>query len=113
MSLKVTPILGVVTVSEGGIVAEDTRSAANNTKWLFDVEGEVEGDLVIQLVDMRGNRPSHPDLAACTFLARSVEFYDVKPFEAERVRGLIRISHGSKGPVRYRVMVDTMHTAMR
>ena len=115
MSLKVTPILGVVTVSEGGDLAEGARPANNNTRWLFDVEGDVEGgvELVVQLVDMRTKRPFNPDIAGCKFLATSSGFYEAQPYELERVGGSIRIAHGGKATCRYRVEVDTMATATR
>jgi hypothetical protein len=112
MALKVTPVLGVVQVLEGGVL-EAARSAHNNTKWLFDVEGDADSDLVIQLIDTRGQTPHNPDIAHCSLSARSSEYYDVKPFQASREGGLIRIGHGAKGSVRYSVMIDTMHTAMR
>lgn len=126
MSIKVTPILGIVEIGQGGELVE-AKPAGNSTRWIFDVDGELADELVVQLIEMRVKRPVVTDLIACSFLPRSLAFYDAKPFMAEQIGGLITIRHGGvipmatefdKEPVKtipcsYRVMIDVLHTATR
>ena len=125
MALKITPVLGVVKVVSGGELAEAPRPANNNTRWIFEVEGTPEGeqDLVVQLIDQR-NHEFNPDLGESFFSPKTASFYDAKPFEYERVGGRITIRHGGvylapdgnslkAHHCKYRVMIDTMHTATR
>lgn len=128
MSVKITPILGIVLIKSGGDL-EKAKPANNNTRWIFDVEGALEEPLVVQLVEMRTGKELSPDLVACSFLARSSQFYDAQPFMAEQVGGLVTIVHGHNIPAmtkeeaeirpirgvpcRYRVMIDVLHTATR
>lgn len=125
MSLKVTPILGVVEIGQGGelVVA---KPAGNSTRWIFDVDGALEDELVVQLIEMRVNRPVITDLVACSFLPSSGSFYDARPFMAEQIGGCITIRHSGVIPMStehepapkpiacaYRVMIDVLHTATR
>lgn len=125
MALKVTPVLGVVKVLSGGALGEGYRTANNNTRWIFEVEGTPEGesDLVVQLIDLYG-REYNPDLGESFFSPKTASFYDAKPFEQERVGGRITVRHGGVYPApsgdgmkshhcKYRVMIDTMHSASR
>lgn len=128
--IKVTPILGIVEIGQGGELVE-AKPAGNSTRWIFDVDGELADELVVQLIEMRVKRPVVTDLIACSFLPRSVSFYDAKPFMSEQIGGLITIRHGGfvhgaqvalpgqeptlvKGiDCRYRVLIDVLHTATR
>lgn len=128
MSIKVTPILGVVAVMSGGELSPE-KPAANNTRWMFDVGGAMDEPLILQLVEMRTGRNLTPDLLSCAFLPKSASFYDARPFLYEQVGGLVTIDHmssviadadrmeGRKDRASvscfYRVMIDVLHTATR
>lgn len=115
MALKITPVLGVVKVLLGGELAEQYRTANNNTRWIFEVEGTPEGEdaLVVQLLDLRG-REFNPDLGEPFFSPQSSNFYDARPVGVERVGGRFVIrQRPTETPCKYRVMIDTMHTATR
>jgi hypothetical protein len=141
MTVKVTPILGVIELQlapalaappseppgalPGAAVAlaPDAKPAGNSTRWIFDVDGALAGDLVVQLMHFRYKKPIKTDLVAVSFLPRSPSFYDAKPYMAAQEGGLITVRHSGIIPMgtehvkaiecSYRVMIDVLHTATR
>lgn len=128
MPVQVTPILGAIEIGQNAELIK-AKPAGNSTRWIFDVEGALDADLVIQLVEMRRRKPVTTDLVAVSFLPRSANFYDARPYMAEQVGGLITIRHAGayqhpnmtlgeqEQPAlpacAYRVMIDVLHTATR
>jgi hypothetical protein len=139
MTVKVTPILGVIELQLASILgtppteppsalpavalASDVKPAGNSTRWIFDVDGALAGDLVVQLMHFRYKKPIKTDLVAVSFLPRSPSFYDAKPYMAAQEGGLITVRHSGIIPMAtehvkaiecsYRVMIDVLHTATR
>ncbi len=125
--LKVTPILGHIAVVGGELV--EAKPASNNTRWIFDVEGQPDGTVVVQLLDPRSRKPFKPDIVSCSFLPLSASFYEVRPFLSrlkEEEPGTFALKHPGEStsgiggavatavpPCAYRVQVDIMHSATR
>src|SRR5262245_345764 len=111
MSILITPILGAVAVSGQAELNAAAKPAANNTRWMFDVEGS--GDAFsVQLLEMRSKKPISPDLVAGSFLPMSAGYHLARPFIQEPENGLLRFCHPGFDPekgdafvCRYRVMI--------
>jgi hypothetical protein len=131
--MKVTPVLGYISV-EGGTL-EEAKPANNATRWIFTVEGALQRDgcLVVTLLEPRNKKPIKPDIVSCSLLPLTGDFYEARPFIlplAEGEPGTIALKHAGtqflgppneQGPTTvqaippctYRVQVDIMHTATR
>jgi hypothetical protein len=110
--MLIKPLLGHIEVINGALDA-DSKPAANNTRWIFDVEGAPpSGSFKIRLLDNRARRPLALDLFACVMTAKSDAFYAAKPhFRVED--GVLVIRHAEPPACSYRVMLDVMHSATR
>lgn len=110
--INVKPLLGYISVT--GATLDDSKPAANSTRWIFDVEGSVAEGAALQLqpLDIRSRRPLVLDLFSCVLTAKSGSFYDTRPhFSVEN--GALTLRHATSVPCGYRVMLDVMHSATR
>lgn len=109
---QVTPVLGRIEVHNADL--SSTHPKNNSTRWIFDVEGRLDTPVIVQLVDSRSGHPLRAHLIAGSFLPRSPEFYVGRPFIQELDDGKLVLTHTDTSvSCRYRVCVDTMHSATR
>jgi hypothetical protein len=110
--IDVKPLLGYISVT--GATLDDNKPAANNTRWIFDVDGTIDegGGVKLQLLDVRSRRPLPLNLFACVMTARNSHFYDARPhFNIEH--DVLILRHAAPVACSYRVMLDVMHSATR
>jgi hypothetical protein len=101
-------ILGIVSVAEG--VEHYDNGAGNSTRWVFDVEVVSEGELEVQLLDMRGREPKTDIKPSFHITPTSREFYGAGVW-GETV-GTNLTLHFSKA-CKFRVDVDIIGTNRR
>jgi hypothetical protein len=102
-------ILGRIEADGSNVVG---KPAGNNTRWVFDVEGEGGKDIRVRLLEFRGKRRLKPDLMSYSLAALSVGFYGVLPV-ATYEDGVFTIVTEPKGRFACRVSIDVMHSATR
>lgn len=108
----VTPILGALTVENAELASVHPNN--NSTRWIFDVEGRLDSPLAVQLVHCRSGQPVKPDLIAGSLLPRSPEFHVARPFIETLADGKLVLTHADPAvSCKYRVCIDTMHSATR
>ncbi len=104
------------------------RPADNSTRWVFDVESETLGRLpdtsepqeeivalVLHLLDPRNEKlVFNPDIFSCSLTPLCDAFYSARPYIMHRDDGAF-VLHMRRTPglVRYRVGIDTIHSATR
>ena len=110
--INVKPLLGYISVT--GATLDDNKPAANSTRWIFDVEGGLEGEslLKIQILDVRSKRPLALDLFSCVLTPTDSRFYEARPIFSI-ANGALALRHAAAVPCGYRVMLDVMHSATR
>ena len=113
--VSITQVLGRVN-APGCTLVDTVKPKANNTRWVIDVEGESGKDVVIELLTFEGgNRRVKPDFIRPTLVPLSASFYKAQPYciinEAEGT--LTLCSSVTSEPCKYRVTIDTMHSASR
>jgi hypothetical protein len=104
------PILGRISSDVEVDVA--SKTASNNTRWIFDVENAF-GDIAVQLLDPRSGLPIYPDMMSMSLLPRSASYYEAKPFVALIACGDFTLRHAKDTVCSYRVAVDVLHSATR
>ena len=110
--LQITPVLGRIEVHSADLVPAHPKN--NSTRWIFDVEGRLDTSVVVQLIDSRSNNPLRANLITGSFLPLSPEFHDAKPFIHELDDGKLVLKHSNPSvSCRYRICLDTMHSATR
>ena len=110
-TLLITPVLGRISAQTAQLVEGVPHS--NSTRWIFDVDGGAKEPVVIQLLGFKSKQPASPDLVSGSLLPRSASFFEARPFLETLEDGKLVLVHVSPVPCRYRVCVDTMHTATR
>jgi hypothetical protein len=106
---RVNPILGRIGV-ENALLTTGTP-AANSTRWIIDVDGG-QDDITFQLLEHRSGRPVSPTLLSISFLPRSADFYEARPFASVEA-GMFKVHHLPKTLCSYRITIDAMHSATR
>lgn len=109
--VRITPVLGRISVQGARLIEAPSRN--NSTRWLFDVDGSSKTPIVVQLLDPRSGLPVKPDLVSGSLLPRSAMFFEACPFLDTLDDGKLVLIHATDAVCRYRVCVDTMHTATR
>lgn len=87
--------------------------AANNTRWIFDINGETGKDIEISLLEFRSGKRIKLDLSSIALTAQSAEFYEAKPHFVLVNNTLVLRSDKINAACKYRVSVDILHTATR
>lgn len=110
--VQITPVLGKIKVHDADLAA--VMPSNNSTRWIFDVEGRVEGGVTIQLLGCQSGQPVQPDLVAGSFLPRSQGFHEARPFIEQIEGGKLVLRHADpRVSCKYRICLDTMHSATR
>jgi hypothetical protein len=105
------------------------RPADNNTRWVFDVESMHKGgsgqdaiadanaqELVFFLLDPRNEKlVFQPDIFSCSLTPLCEEYHSARPYIEYRESDGAFVLHARRVPgiVRYRVGIDTIHSATR
>ncbi len=115
-STIVTQILGHIAVDDAEVQG---NGAANNTRWVFDVECEAGKEIRISLLEHRSGRLEHPDLMSYSLAPTSAEFYEARPFAVyDQEVGVLTLASSSlpeEEPLLFscRISIDVMHSATR
>ena len=114
--MAITQVLG--RIEAPGVEALTGNGAANNTRWVFDIEGEGGKDIALYLLEHRSGRRLTPDLMSYSLTALSPSFYDARPVARyDDKTGCFTVSslrfEGERGHFACRVAIDVMHSATR
>lgn len=105
---SVSPLLGRLDAS----VECEGDGAENHTRWLFDVTHGEAGAIEINL-RFRYQRPKGELLCSYNLAALSPEFWGANVWIEEKGDDDTSFVLHAKGPCRYRVAIDTIHSATR